>query len=290
MATAIDCFARYGYQGTSIERIATAAGVTKGALYYHFRDKEELLFEAVQDRIGEFERKVVGSVSPETDPAGALAEIARVCVQIATRNNLRRFILTLMVEALDTNPQLSERFRGILRRFRSYLAGIVRVRTRAGRVRRDLDPRSPPNLRGWRDRLGCSTQAPSSVDFGVAMEGVVAQLMALLASSRARLAARQTPSRPVAEEGTLTQLQLDGQRLIRDTGRLRPRFGHTPAKPTAQGDSLRPGAKGLGARPRASAIPEDTAGSATRTRPSRERSSPGWRTAISDPAHLQARR
>src|SRR5690349_22736582 len=85
MAIAIDCFARYGYQGTSIDRIATAAGVTKGALYYHFRDKEELLFEAVQDRIGEFERKVVGSVSPETDPAGALAEIARVCVQIATR-------------------------------------------------------------------------------------------------------------------------------------------------------------------------------------------------------------
>src|SRR6476646_2387973 len=90
MAIAIDCFARYGYQGTSIDRIATAAGVTKGALYYDFRDKEELLFEAVQDRIGEFERKVVGSVSPETDPAGALAEIARVCVQIATRNNLRR--------------------------------------------------------------------------------------------------------------------------------------------------------------------------------------------------------
>jgi len=39
---------------------------------------------------------------------GALAEIARVCVHIAIKNNLRRFILTLMVEALDTNPKLSE--------------------------------------------------------------------------------------------------------------------------------------------------------------------------------------
>src|SRR5580765_2810348 len=64
MAIAIDCFARYGYQGTSIDRIASAAGVTKGALYYHFRDKEELLFEAVQDRIAEFEHHVVGAVSP----------------------------------------------------------------------------------------------------------------------------------------------------------------------------------------------------------------------------------
>src|ERR671926_385982 len=68
MAIAIDCFARYGYQGTSIDRIATAAGVTKGALYYHFRDKEELLFEAVKDRTTAFEERVVGSVSPVTDP------------------------------------------------------------------------------------------------------------------------------------------------------------------------------------------------------------------------------
>ena len=104
MAIAIDCFARYGYQGTSIDRIASAAGVTKGALYYHFRDKEELLFEAVQDRIAEFEQRVVGGVSPVDRPGGARSrEIARVCVHIATKNNHRRFILTLMVEALDTN-------------------------------------------------------------------------------------------------------------------------------------------------------------------------------------------
>ena len=63
MATAIDCFARYGYAGTSIDRIARAAGVTKGALYYHFRDKEELLFEAVKERIGAWERFVVEHVS-----------------------------------------------------------------------------------------------------------------------------------------------------------------------------------------------------------------------------------
>ena len=51
---AIDCFAKYGYRGTSVDRIARAAGVTKGALYYHFRDKEALLAAAVADRIGAF--------------------------------------------------------------------------------------------------------------------------------------------------------------------------------------------------------------------------------------------
>lgn len=182
MAIAIDCFARHGYQGTSIDRIASAAGVTKGALYYHFRDKEELLFEAVQDRIAEFEQRVVGSVSPSTDPAGALAEIARVCVHIATKNNLRRFILTLMVEALDTNPRLSEAFRGILRRFRSYLAGIVRVGQEQGVFRRDVDASLAAQIFAG-GVIGAELQHyqdPERVDLATAMQGVVAQLLALL--------------------------------------------------------------------------------------------------------------
>jgi len=182
MAIAIDCFARYGYQGTSIDRIASAAGVTKGALYYHFRDKEELLFEAVQDRIAEFEQRVVGGVNPSTDPAGALAEIARVCVHIATKNNLRRFILTLMVEALDTNPRLSESFRGILRRFRGYLAGIVRLGQEQGVFRRDIEAALVAQLFAG-GVIGAELQHyqdPDRVDLGVTMEGVVAQLMALL--------------------------------------------------------------------------------------------------------------
>src|SRR4029450_13669800 len=75
MSAAIDCFARFGYQGTSIDRIARAAGVTKGAIYYHFRDKEQLLFEAVRDRVRGFE----GHVLEEVAPAGhALANLRRV--------------------------------------------------------------------------------------------------------------------------------------------------------------------------------------------------------------------
>jgi AcrR family transcriptional regulator len=197
MATAIDCFAHYGYQGTSIDRIASAAGVTKGALYYHFRDKEELLFEAVKDRITEFEERVVGSVTPLDDPAGALAEIARVCVHIATKNNLRRFILTLMVEALDTNPRLSQAFRDILRRFRGYLAGIVRLGQEQGVFRADVDARLAAALFAG-GVIGAELQHyqdPERVDLAIAMQGVVDQLVTWLsvpAADRATAAGRGT--------------------------------------------------------------------------------------------------
>ncbi len=39
---------RQGYRGTTTAEIATEAGLTKGALYHHFRAKEDILFELVQ--------------------------------------------------------------------------------------------------------------------------------------------------------------------------------------------------------------------------------------------------
>ncbi len=140
MKFAIDCFARYGYQATSIDRIAKAAGVTKGALYYHFKDKEELLFEAVRNRVGQFERVVVGDIASQTrDAAESLRQVARACFEHATRSNHRRFIVTLMVEALDSNERLSQQFRTMMNRFRQYLIDIIEAGKKSGRFRQGVD-------------------------------------------------------------------------------------------------------------------------------------------------------
>ena len=139
LAAAIDCFARHGYRGTSIERIAREAGVTKGALYYHFRDKEDLLHAAVTERVGEFERQVVRNVEPARDAFATLRHVVDTCFFHATVSNHRRFIITLMVEALDTDPRLSEEFRRILRGMRGFLAEVVERGQREGTMRRDVD-------------------------------------------------------------------------------------------------------------------------------------------------------
>jgi len=139
MDIAIDCFARYGYQGTSIDRIAKAAGVTKGAIYHHFKDKEELLFDAVKTRVGQFERRVASDLTPVDDAAQALQEVTRVCLEHATRSNHRRFIVTLMVEALDTNARLSAEFRDMMIRFRAFLRSIIELGQKRGAFRGDVN-------------------------------------------------------------------------------------------------------------------------------------------------------
>ncbi len=186
MAAAIDCFARHGYQGTSIDRIAQASGVTKGALYYYFRDKEDLLFEAVKDRIAQFERHVAESVGSLTDPALAFREIARVCVRIATKDNLRRFIITLMIEALDTYPALSQEFRGIMRRFRRFLADLVRRGQESGEFAAGIDPQIAAQLFAA-GVVGIEIQHyqdPTRVAIQAASEGFVEQFLGWLRAAK----------------------------------------------------------------------------------------------------------
>src|SRR5262249_36575474 len=50
MAVARELFAERGYAGVGTEEIVQRAGVTRGALYYHFREKKEL-FRAIYEQM-----------------------------------------------------------------------------------------------------------------------------------------------------------------------------------------------------------------------------------------------
>src|SRR5918993_5710630 len=50
LAGARACFARYGYEGATVRRLEEQTGLSRGAIFHHFRDKESLfLAVAAQD-------------------------------------------------------------------------------------------------------------------------------------------------------------------------------------------------------------------------------------------------
>lgn len=59
LAAAEEEFARNGYEGASISRIAKRVGVTHVLLYYHFKCKENLFFELLQRKIETFVQSVL---------------------------------------------------------------------------------------------------------------------------------------------------------------------------------------------------------------------------------------
>jgi AcrR family transcriptional regulator len=48
-----DLFSKKGFNGTSIDMIAKATGVNKGLIYYHFKDKEDIVLSIFQNIINE---------------------------------------------------------------------------------------------------------------------------------------------------------------------------------------------------------------------------------------------
>ncbi len=70
-------FNRRGYHGTTLDDIARALGVTKAALYYHVRNKEELLFQCHQRALDiameGFHRALAQPAPPDEQLRAALA-------------------------------------------------------------------------------------------------------------------------------------------------------------------------------------------------------------------------
>ena len=43
------CFAEYGYDGATVRRLEQAIGLSRGAIFHHFRDKDTLFFELAHE-------------------------------------------------------------------------------------------------------------------------------------------------------------------------------------------------------------------------------------------------
>ncbi len=58
LMTAKSLFIQHGYHGLAMRQISDAVGVSKAALYYHFKDKEELFVAILSENLDEIETAI----------------------------------------------------------------------------------------------------------------------------------------------------------------------------------------------------------------------------------------
>jgi AcrR family transcriptional regulator len=98
---AMTVFRRHGFRRSSIEETAEAAGLTRQALYHHFKSKEAL-FRAVIERVHDGALADGADAAERAEAAGkALADI--LVAQIAAR-------LQAFVASFDGSPHVEELF------------------------------------------------------------------------------------------------------------------------------------------------------------------------------------
>lgn len=115
---AVHLFAERGYDNTSLREIAEELGVTKAALYYHFKTKEDLVNSLIADMAGEVDA-IISWAEQQSDAP----ETRRECVRRfhamlygsddAFARDLQRFMQTnqqLFQERLKMGGQMRDRF------------------------------------------------------------------------------------------------------------------------------------------------------------------------------------
>jgi AcrR family transcriptional regulator len=89
-----DLFARRGYADVATEEIVRRAGVTRGALYHHFRDKRDLFAAVVEEVEQEVMQRVATAALAEADAweqqRAAIGAYLDVCLEPA----VQRIVLT----------------------------------------------------------------------------------------------------------------------------------------------------------------------------------------------------
>ena len=88
LVAAAELFTKKGYRDTTTEAIARRAGVTKGAVYYHFKSKEDILFALVK-QLSEKHLGYLGhSLQGVSSPVEAARQLGQA-IEAKKRNDLR---------------------------------------------------------------------------------------------------------------------------------------------------------------------------------------------------------
>jgi TetR/AcrR family acrAB operon transcriptional repressor len=90
-------FFEKGVSRTSLADIAQAAGVTRGAIYWHFANKGDLFTEMFDRVLLPLDELKAASINPEeADPLGRLIEICTLCLRDTAADPRRRRVFDIL--------------------------------------------------------------------------------------------------------------------------------------------------------------------------------------------------
>ena len=138
---------RAGFQSASLDTILASAGVTKGALYYHFKGKEALGYAVVEEVIAPDVRAVwLRPLQRARDPIDALIGIVQ---GLSVRPEDVRGGCSLNNLAQEMSPldaEFRKRLARIFHAWREAIASVLREGQAYGNVRRDVEPADAAGL------------------------------------------------------------------------------------------------------------------------------------------------
>ena len=112
LTAARSLFTDRGFAETSTEEIVRVAGVTRGALYHHFRDKEDLFRAVVEEIEQELAERAATAVAAQSSLREGLRAGCAAFLDACLEPDVQRIVLTdgLSVLGVDAWREIDERY------------------------------------------------------------------------------------------------------------------------------------------------------------------------------------
>jgi AcrR family transcriptional regulator len=132
---------RSGFRGTDLDTILDAAGVTKGALYHHFEDKEALGYALVEESLTALTReKWLRPLEDTTDPIHALVQIVQSTLERPEDVRCGCPLNNLAQEMSPLDEGFRKRLKKVFELWQEGIAVALRDGQKRGVVRSGVDP------------------------------------------------------------------------------------------------------------------------------------------------------
>ena len=130
LTAALRVFARRGYRETGVDEIAAEAGYSKGALYWHFSGKEELLTVLIEERVDSPTRDRVALLAAAPPERDMSVEATRAFAQQLGEQREAMLLEREYWSLAIRDPELRVRYAKRQTELRSALAAALEARAR----------------------------------------------------------------------------------------------------------------------------------------------------------------
>ncbi len=180
---------KHGFQAASLSNILDRTGLTKGALYHHFPDKDRLGHAVVEEVIREsLETMVFAPLRATNDPIGTLREVIQLKADKATAEYVALGcpLNNLMQEMSPLDADFKRRLTEILRTWQDVVTDALKRGQKTGQVRSDVDCRAAALfiVSAFEGCIGIAKNLQSVKEFRLCMAQLVGYVEGLQAKGR----------------------------------------------------------------------------------------------------------
>ena len=129
-----------GYEGSSVQDLLDAMGVSRGTMYSSFGDKPALFLACFERYLVTVDSQVKGILKKPGSAMDAIRETLLVVAQVVTEG-IRRgcFVTNSAIELSPQEPALADRVRDAIAKAHSHFADAIRRAIEQGEIKPDAD-------------------------------------------------------------------------------------------------------------------------------------------------------